>query len=122
VTLKLQTARSHPRLHRFQESGWESGGVLDHTLVVWKVYPANPKGDHKAEVVYSWGSYVSWFISTPAYRKEDGEIKDGVLTLRWVGNRRVTVKYQISEDQKTLVGTYTTLGSNEGTFTKVAEQ
>lgn len=55
------------------------GGLLDSTLVVTKIEPGK-KGGHKAELVYSWGTYSPWFIHQAGYREMDGEIKDGQLT------------------------------------------
>lgn len=94
---------------------WDN--VLDSTLVVRHIHPANAKGVYKAEVIYSYGTYTPWSITTAGYREENAEIKDGRLSIQ-LG--MVTITYKTTDDPTTLAGVYSLRGSAyAGAFRKV---
>lgn len=93
------------------------GYKLAGTLVVQKIYPADSKGAHKAEGIYSWGSAPSWRIS-PGFRLFEGQIQDGKLQFEIM---RADLTYTLSNNPDVLEGTYRIRGISTGSFTRVKE-
>ncbi len=97
-------------------------GIREVALAVQQISPANSKGVHKVEVLYSWGPYgpgaYQW--QKEGQREFDGEISNGELT---VDSGRLNMRWKMQTDG-TLLGTWAvpSAGLNfEGTFKKVTE-
>jgi hypothetical protein len=75
---------------------WDN--ILDHVLVVEKVYPWH------ANVIYAHGSAPLWNIFEGRWYRALGKFENGVLTLV-IPNRPVTITYRLAPDG-TLRGSY----------------
>ncbi|MBI2154227.1 MAG: hypothetical protein HYU24_11050 [Candidatus Rokubacteria bacterium] len=101
--------------------GWWGPRALHSILVVQKIHPADAKGWHKVEAIYSRGTNLSFGYHAPEYGDHDGRIKDGELVIE---ARGVVLRYRLAPDRRILQGELDNLARKvrvRGMFTKASE-
>lgn len=101
--------------------GWWGPRALHSILVVQKIQPADAKGRHKVEAIYSRGTNLGFGFHAPEYGDHDGMIKDGELVIE---ARGVVLRYRLAPDRRILQGELDNLARKvrvRGMFTKASE-
>jgi hypothetical protein len=95
---------------------WNTNPPRDSTLVVYKIYPKDSKGRHRADFIYSWGPFRA--RGEAGHIDIEGEINDGELRGQY---GRLSLRFK-REDDKSLSGTWqTNFGHFQAPFVRVSE-